>query len=337
MWLYAVPSPDHDDPDHPENAQRIPAIVDVLHASPWHARFTWQTAAPATESQLARAHTPRYLQRLAELMAEAPAYVDTAPTYITPHSWTCATQAAGSACAAVEAVWRGHTPTAFVLARPPGHHAPADRPMGFCLLNNVAVAARHAQSLGARRVMIYDWDVHHGNGTQAIFEAEAEVLFVSSHQEGIYPGTGYLHETGRGAGRGATVNIPLPAGAGDAALAALADQALAPLMARFQPDMLLISAGFDAHWRDPLAGLQVSCAGFAALATRLHALARAHCGGKMVLILEGGYDRPALAHSVHAVTAALLGEPAPDPLGPARRPETDITPALAAVRRQHGL
>lgn len=337
MWTYPVPSPDHNDPDHPENAQRIPAILEVLQAAPTWANLRVVDAPPATEAQLTRAHTPRYVARLAELMAEAPGYVDSAPTYITPQSFTCAQMAAGAACAAVEAVWAGHTPQAFVLARPPGHHAPADRPMGFCLFNNVAVAARHAQTLGARRVMVYDWDVHHGNGTQAIFENDDTVLFISSHQEGIYPGTGALTETGRGAGRGATVNIPLPAGAGDAALAALAEQVLAPLAACFRPDIVLISAGFDAHWRDPLAGLQASCAGFAALAAQMQTLARQYCGGKLVLTLEGGYDLPALAHSAQAVVAALLGQPVSDPFGPARHPETDIRPVLNEVRRLHAL
>jgi acetoin utilization deacetylase AcuC-like enzyme len=215
----------------------------------------------------------------------------------------------------VDAVLDGTVDVAVSLARPPGHHATADRAMGFCLLNHVAVAARHAQARGMERVAIVDFDVHHGNGTQDIFYADGSVLYISLHQRGIYPGTGATEEVGEGKGTGTTLNIPLPAFAGDEAFEEAVVDLVEPALQAFRPALLLASAGFDAHFRDPLANLRVSGAGFHALAARLSAFADRCCEGRMALVLEGGYDLPALANSVVNVVRALRGEPPDTSLG----------------------
>jgi acetoin utilization deacetylase AcuC-like enzyme len=210
--------------------------------------------------------------------------------------------------------------------------------MGFCLFNNVALAARRALDANLSRVLIVDFDVHHGNGTQDFFYESGEVLFISTHQQGIYPGTGRLEETGVGAGQGCTINLPLPAGVGDAGFAAIFEEVIRPAAARFRPEMLFVSAGFDAHWADPLASLALSTTGYFKLVQSLAGLAADLCGGRICLVLEGGYDGPALAASVLASFHALLGdEAAPDPLGPAPRREPDISALLGQARRLHRL
>ncbi|MEK7276980.1 MAG: histone deacetylase, partial [Chloroflexota bacterium] len=336
MNVFAVPSAEHNDPTHPENAARIPAVLSALAAdaelSPLVARPACPElhpersrriaeGPPATEAQLASVHDPQYIAVLRQAMSRAPAIIDYAPTYITPHSFDCAAQAAGAALAAVNSAITPIPPhphtSSFALIRPPGHHAPPAQAMGFCLFNNIALAARGAQKLGAGQVMIVDFDVHHGNGTQAAFYADPSVLFISTHQSGIYPGTGHAGETGEGGGEGYTINVPLPGGAGDRAFARIMSEIVGPAADRFRPDILLISAGYDAHWRDPLAGLQLSCAGYHALGATLTATAKKHCGGKLVFVLEGGYDLLALAGGVVNTMRGALGLPAADPLGPA--------------------
>ncbi|MBL8056206.1 MAG: histone deacetylase [Anaerolineales bacterium] len=338
--IVTVPAPEHDHDDHPENARRVPAIERILHSSGLHSRLRHLAPRPATPAELTRVHPARYVEALERVMGDAPGYIDHAPTYITPESFACAQLAAGGALRAVEAVLDGEAEAAFALVRPPGHHATPTQAMGFCLFSNMALAARHAQARGCAKVMIVDFDVHHGNGTQAAFYADPSVLFISTHQHGIYPQSGEEAETGEGAGRGATVNIPLPAGAGDAAFHRILEAVLAPAAARFRPDLLLVSAGYDAHWRDPLAALQISTTGYYQLVSGLRALAREHCGGRLALVLEGGYDPAALAHSVAASLHALLGDaPAADPLGIAPYPEplARIEATLYRVRGLHGL
>ncbi len=339
MNVFAVPSAEHNDPTHPENAARIPAILSALaddaELSPL---VTRRPSRPATDTQLASVHDPRYIDALRNAMRRAPAVIDYAPTYITPQSFDCAAQAAGAALAAVDSAFRTHREhSAFALIRPPGHHAPPAQAMGFCLFNNIAVAARGAQQLGAGRVMIFDFDVHHGNGTQAAFYADPSVLFISTHQSGIYPGTGTVEETGEGGGKGVTINVPLPDGAGDLAFARIMAEIVAPTADRFRPGILLVSAGYDAHWRDPLANLQLSCAGYHALGSALTAIAKKHCGGKIVFVLEGGYDLLALAGGVVNTLRGALGLPAADALGPAPRPEPDISRLLAGLKSLHNL
>lgn len=338
--LTYVPSPAHDDPSHPENAARLPAIQRAIESpiSNLQSSVINLDSPLATLEQLTRVHPPRFIEALERLMAEAPGYIDYAPTYITPASFECARLAAGGVLRAVDAVLDGEAESAFALVRPPGHHASPRQAMGFCLFNNVAIAARHAQARGCGKVMIVDFDVHHGNGTQAVFYADPSVLFVSTHQEGIYPLTGAADEIGEGAGQGYTINVPLPANAGDAAAERIYAEIIRPVAERFRPEFLLVSAGYDGHWRDPLASLQFTTTGFFQQVRALRALAQTYCGGKLVLVLEGGYDREALAASVVASLHALLGhDSAPDPLGPAPYREPDLGRRLAHLKSLHHL
>jgi acetoin utilization deacetylase AcuC-like enzyme len=279
------------------------------------------------------------VEALRRAMARAPGYVDSAPTYIVPESFDVACLSAGGAIRAVDAVLNGETLAAFALVRPPGHHAEPDQPMGFCLFNNVAIAARHAlQQPGVERVLIVDFDVHHGNGTQDIFYADPAVLFISSHQEGIYPFTGALDETGAGAGKGYNINVPLPDGAGDQAFERLSAEVIEPAAARFKPNLVLVSAGFDAHWLDPLAGLQLTLKGYAQLARDLAQIAQEACDGRLALTLEGGYHLAALTGGVVTVLRTLLGETGiPDSLGRPPRPEPDTRDVIAKARAIHNL
>jgi acetoin utilization deacetylase AcuC-like enzyme len=257
---------------------------------------------------------------------------------VTPDSYACACLAAGGTLAVLDAVLEKQAQTGMAIIRPPGHHAEAARAMGFCLLNNVAVAARRALALGLRRLMIFDFDVHHGNGTQAIFESDPSVLYISIHQEGIYPLTGWPEEMGVGEGLGTTINVPLPAGTGDHGALKVFDRIAAPASIRFQPEMILVSAGFDAHWRDPLAGLQLTTGGYFAIASKLVDLAQTLCGGRLVFSLEGGYDSMVVAEGVMACLAALHGtRPAHDGLGPAPHPEPDISDRILRTIALHGL
>ncbi|MEO8083985.1 MAG: histone deacetylase [Ardenticatenales bacterium] len=336
--LAVVPSPGHDDAGHPEHAGRVPAILAALAADRHIADdLPRLDVVPAALDALARVHDRRYLDALREAMARAPAVIDPAPTYITPTSFDDARMSAGAAIAAVDAVLDGRAAAAFALARPPGHHARPAQAMGFCLFGNVAVAARHAQARGIGRVLIVDFDVHHGNGTQEIFYTDGSVVFVSSHQRGAYPGTGDVDDVGQGAGRGATVNVPLPRGAGDAAFARVMAEVVVPVAERVRPELVLVSAGFDASFRDPLAGLAVTGAGFHATARALADIAARHAEGRIAFVLEGGYDLPALGDGVVNVVRALEGRPAMTALGGAGGREPSVDGVVGAVRAVHGV
>ncbi len=344
MPVAIVTSPEylrHDFADHPENAERLRAIETALDSPALGLREFLRTLdpQPATRAQIAAAHSPEYIDALERVMDQAPGYIDAAPTYIVPESFRIACLAAGGALRAVDAVCAGEVRSAFALVRPPGHHAVADQPMGFCLFNNIAIAAHHARAqYGLERVLIVDFDVHHGNGTQDILYDDPAVLFISTHQENIYPYTGQLTETGTGPGTGFNVNLPLPGGAGDQAFARLADEVILPLADRFAPQLILVSAGFDAHWLDPLAGLQLSLSGYARLARVLDDLARRHCDGRLVFVLEGGYHLAALSGGVTTVLRTLLGEhDLPDGLGPAPRPEPNVDSLIQRARALHHL
>jgi acetoin utilization deacetylase AcuC-like enzyme len=303
LRLYTHPICLQHDPGlgHAEAPARLRAVLDALD----HDRFAAldRIEAPrATREQLARAHDAGYIDRiLASAPAEGTLRLDE-DTLMSPASAEAALRAAGAAVAAVDAVMNGDGERAFCAVRPPGHHATRDQAMGFCLFNNVAVAAAHAIAVhGLKRVAIADFDVHHGNGTQAIFEQEPRVLFISSHQSPLYPGSGQEDE--RGVGN--IVNAPLSPGDGSYAFRELWDGALLPRLAAFRPQLLLISAGFDAHRDDPLADIRLGSEDYAWITERLVDVARAHANGRVVSSLEGGYHLGALAASASAHVAAL--------------------------------
>lgn len=332
-----VPSPGHDFPGHPENQTRFAHFKTILN-SPIAEHMQLVEGSPASEELISTIHPPAYLKALQQASARGPGFVDYGDTYVTPDSYHAACSAVGGSLEIVEAVIENHADSGFALVRPPGHHATATRAMGFCLLNNIAIAARFAQSRGLQKVMIVDFDVHHGNGTQDIFDFDPDVLYLSTHQAGIYPGTGRLNEIGQGDGAGSTINIPLPGKAGDEAFHSLQEQVMLPVAERFQPDILLVSAGFDAHWSDPLAGLQLSTSGFFQLGRGLVRIANAHCEGRIIHFLEGGYDPEALADNVLAIMHSLAGDQPPkDRLGPAPFPEPDLQALIENILTIHEL
>ena len=306
-------------PGHPERPERA-EVMDVM-ATRWRERDTEVVAPPeATRDELARVHDDPYLDLIEKTAGRA---VKLDPdTYTSPESYEIALLAAGAAVDAVERVMKGPHRAAMALVRPPGHHAERDRAMGFCLYNNVAVAAAHARVRGAAKVAIVDYDVHHGNGTQHIFESDPTVLYISTHQYPYYPGTGAADEIGRDAGRGFTVNLPLEAGAVDEDYRLVFHDVALPVLRQFAPDLLIVSAGFDAHERDPLGGMRVTTPAFAAMTMELRAVAEACCEGRIVAVTEGGYDLHALAASIDAVMETLS-----QPVSDARWPSSGIASA----------
>jgi acetoin utilization deacetylase AcuC-like enzyme len=299
-----------------------------------------QIDAPAPEAVvLPPLHARRYLALLRDTCARGGGWFDP-DTYCTSRSCEAAWSAAGACIAATEAVLVGDVRSAFCAVRPPGHHARPEQAMGFCLLNNVALAAQAARTQhGLDRVAIVDIDVHHGNGTQDAFYADPGVLYVSTHQYPFYPGTGAADETGAGAAAGTNVNIPLPAGCGDDEYRAVFDQIVEPVVRRYAPQLLLVSLGFDAHFADPLAMMSLSIDGYGELMSRLRALADDLCDGRLVVALEGGYDLDAVAWGVRRAIEVMLGDaPTPDPRGPAPTTHApDISGLIAEVRALHGL
>src|SRR4051812_30963554 len=260
----------------------------------------------ATHEQLPRVHDIHYIQGIAELRDRAIA--PDPDTYTSPETYEIALLAAGAAIEAVERTMSGSHNYTLAMVRPPGHHAEHAHAMGFCLFNNVAVAAAHAcQALGAKRVAIVDYNVHHGNGTQHMFERDASVLYISTHQYPYYPGTGAVEEIGIGPGEGFTVNLPLESGGTDADFEHVFDRVALPVLRQFSPDVILVSAGFDAHQRDPLATMRATEGGFSAMTMALRRVADDCCKGRMALVTEGGYDLKALAASLDAVVQTLSG------------------------------
>jgi acetoin utilization deacetylase AcuC-like enzyme len=300
----------HDTGPHPERAERILAIEAELDRQGW---LGWErVASPAVPRRMLTAvHPVEYVTAIEDAAAAGGGQLDV-DTVISEGSFDAALHSAGGAVALVDLLLDGSAPTGFSAHRPPGHHATRARAMGFCLFNNVAVAATHAiQDRGLDRVMILDWDVHHGNGTNDIFHASNQVLFVSIHQWPLYPGTGSSRDVGTGAGEGYTVNLPVAAGSGDPLYRSLVDDLVAPLAAAFEPQLLLVSAGYDAHFEDPLASCQVTESGFAAMARSVRGIGQG-LGIPFGCVLEGGYALGALARSVAATLDALSGAPSQD-------------------------
>jgi acetoin utilization deacetylase AcuC-like enzyme len=304
-------------PAHPDTPERLLAIERELGARDW---LGWERrgAPPVSEAELELVHSIRHVERIRELSLSGGGAID-GDTFVGVPSFRAALHAAGGACAMTRALMAGESTLGFVGVRPSGHHAEPDRAMGFCLFNNTALAAALAiAELGAQRVLVLDWDVHHGNGTADVFRRRADVLFVSIHQAGIYPGTGSLSDVGSGPGEGYTINLPVPSGAEADLWLSLIEHVVLPAAASFEPDLVLISAGFDAHIADPLASCRLEASSFADMARHMRDFARERAI-PLGAVLEGGYAPDALAECVRATLAALADEvpaesAAPEPL-----------------------
>jgi acetoin utilization deacetylase AcuC-like enzyme len=292
---------------HPESPNRLRAIMQRLEQSGLAAQLTRIEPRKAEEEWVTLVHQPAYVEHLTQESPASGRIALDADTSMSPGSLTAAYLAAGGALAGVDAIMSGQVQHVFCAVRPPGHHAEAGRAMGFCLFNNVAIAARYVQRrYGVQRVLIVDWDVHHGNGTQHSFEADPSVLFFSTHQYPHYPGTGRATESGTGPGQGLTINVPMEAGEGDDEYRAVFQKVLVPAADAFKPEFVIISAGFDAHRDDPLASMGLTEEGYADLTAIVAGIASQHCRGRLLSSLEGGYNLTALAASVERHIRALV-------------------------------
>jgi acetoin utilization deacetylase AcuC-like enzyme len=326
-----VPSPGHVYPDHPERPGRLDMLQPRLHS--FEAEFI--ETKPATREQIASVHRPKLVSALEQICREqAPGIIDYAPTYVTQSSFDDALLAAGGVIRCVEAVVRAEAKNAFAIVRPPGHHAEPDRAMGFCIFNNIAIGARYGIEQGMQRVMVIDYDAHHGNGTQSAFFNEERVAFLSTHQWGIYPGTGWINDAPHAKKR--MVNVPLPAYAGDHVYEQVADRIFRPFVESFQPQLILISVGFDAHWSDPITTLGLTSAGYLMLAKKVTSLAQEFCDGKIVFVLEGGYDPANVANGAETVFIAATGKGESAAKDPNPYAEPDCEERIEEVRQWHG-
>jgi len=332
LMLYDERMLDHlNGPGHPERPDRLRAILRELARSPLEG-LEWHKPGAAKLEEIRRVHSVAHVDRI-DLMRGRTARLDP-DTGVSPGSTEAAYCAAGAAIEAVEALMSGEVKRAFALVRPPGHHAERDRVMGFCYFNNIAIAAEHARArLGCKRILIVDWDVHHCNGTQRSFYDCNEVLVFSSHRYPFYPGTGWLDETGEGAGLGYTVNLPLSAGTGDGLVDALYRSLLPPIAEAFEPDLVLVSAGYDAHLYDPLGGLRMTETGFAALCGLVRQIADRYADRRLALFLEGGYDLDALGRSVRACLEAMAGAEPPRVAGSDEQAAASMVDQLRGVYR----
>lgn len=314
---------EHDTKDHVENPRRLIVTTDLIQEK-FQSKLYHLPPRPATIEEIAAVHAKEYIAYVREQVSKGGGWLDP-DTVTSPGSYNAAIYAAGGVITAVDAVLTRKVDCAFALVRPPGHHATCWQAMGFCLFNNIAIATKYAlANFDIKRVLIVDFDVHHGNGTQDTFYADPHVLYFSTHQYPLFPGTGTIDETGTKDGEGFTVNVPLLAGWSDEEYQAVFEDILAPIARRFEPHLMMVSAGYDAHWADPLAQMKVSVSGFARLVEILKTLADMLCQGKMVLALEGGYHLEALPLSVCATIAVLSGDKTIyDPMG---RPETATNP-----------
>jgi len=307
---------EHDTGSHPENSQRLVAMMSHLEETGTKEKLTLLSPRPASLEEIEMVHAPEYISQIKSKAERGGGWLDP-DTVVCPASYEVALYAAGGLLTAVETVMKGEVDSAFALVRPPGHHAIHNRAMGFCIFNNVAIAAKFALSkFNLSRVLIADFDVHHGNGTQDTFYADPKVLYFSTHQYPFYPGTGWMDETGTGEGEGTTVNFPMNAGWGDEEYSRAFNEVLVPVAQRFQPQLILVSVGFDPHWADSLATMQVSVTGFAQMVTVLKKLASELCQRRLVFTLEGGYNLQVAASALKATFNVLLDNPEiDDPIG----------------------
>lgn len=337
--LVYVPALAHTQHSHPENHTRV---ADLLHFFEQHGvlRDLQRVHGRQAENSLLTAvHTSGLLEEIRQACRSGPGRID-ADTYVTPESYDLARLAAGSCCSLVDAICRSTVDNGLAVVRPPGHHAQHDRVGGFCLINNVAVAAHYAQRQydDVERVLIVDFDVHHGNGTQDIFYDDPSVLFASLHlfHPFFYPGTGAADENGAGTGAGFTLNVPFPAGVGDAGYTRAIDGLIIPRAREFAPDFILVSAGFDAHWQDPLARATLSLQAYADICRRLVDFAEESARGRILFVLEGGYHPAALHYGLLNLANILLGrDQVQDPFGRAADPEADVTNLLRYLQKLH--
>ena len=321
-------------PGHPERAERAEVMQHVV--GQWRKRGgAIEEAQPVAPEQLLRVHEPDHITLIRETAGRAVALDP--DTFTSPETYDVACLAAGAACQAVDHVLDKPGRTAMAVVRPPGHHAERAKAMGFCFFNNIAVAAAHARARGLSRVAVVDYDVHHGNGTQWTFYDDPSVLYISSHQYPYYPGTGAASDTGTGKGAGFTVNLPLEAGGTDADYERVYQRVAVPVLRQFKPELILISAGFDAHHRDPLAGMRLSTEQFGRLTALLGGVAADACTGRVVALTEGGYDLHALAASLDVAIHVLAGESAlddfPAPQGAAPRGDACLNAVTPEVQR----
>ncbi|MQL71115.1 hypothetical protein Taro_003491 [Colocasia esculenta] len=354
-----APALGHNKESHPESSLRVPAITNALEKMELTPKFRHSDVVelkdfqPASIDDIARVHTRSYVAGLEKAMSKASEegliFIDeSGPTYATKTTFQESLIAAGAGISLIDSVVAEsksslNPPIGFALVRPPGHHAIPEGPMGFCVFGNIAVAARYAQEVhGLKRVFIIDFDVHHGNGTCDAFYDDPDIFFISTHQAGSYPGTGKIEQVGKGSGEGTTLNLPLPGGSGDNIMRAVFDEIIAPSAQRFKPDIILVSAGYDAHVLDPLAGLQFTTSTYYMLASNIKELAKVLCGGRCVFFLEGGYNLQSLSYSVADTFYALLGEPSialqfDNPAALFEEPFTKAKEAIMKTKQIHSL
>jgi len=335
-----TPALTHTKRNHPENNGRISNLLPILDKFGVLDDIVQIVPQAATLAQLRRVHSATLIERIQQVSRHGGGLLDHGDTYATSDSYELARLAVGGSCGMVDVMMNGRAKNGIALVRPPGHHAESNRVSGFCLFNNVAAAARHAQAVhGVKRVMILDYDVHHGNGTQDIFYDDDSVLFISTHlfmPRFFYPGSGSLQEMGTGKGMGYTLNVPLVPDFGDEGYCRIFEELIYPKAAEFRPELILVSAGFDAHWRDPLAMAGLTLTGYARISRALVEMADAWCNGRILFVLEGGYEHEALTYGILNAIYALLGrDDIYDPIGAGSQPEQDMSQLLQALKRRH--
>lgn len=337
--LTLAPAAGHTKAQHPESFQRMSALTAAMERSGLLADLYTVQPEPATVEQLRRVHTVDLIEFVRHTSELGGGLLDQGDTYVTGETYRLALLAAGACAGAVDQILTGAATNGFALVRPPGHHAETDRASGFCIFNNAAAAARQAQvAHGMKRVAIIDFDVHHGNGTQDIFFEDDSVLFISVHLFApyFYPGIGGMHEIGVGRGRDFTLNVPLPPQVGDNGYRRVFDELIEPRLERFDPEFLVVSAGFDAHWQDPLAMAGLSLRGYAEITRKLLGYADRFCDSRILFVLEGGYQYEVLSTGVINVFHALLGQDRiHDPIGPMPQPEKDVSNLIERLRQHY--